>query len=168
MTTEELRELAPDLPNEQFAAITRAEVVIVNPDHYSVVIGYNPDGSYVVLAKGIDAVALQMQAVARNSGISVASSPELARALYAQVGVGEVLAGDFAAQVANLIQGLTPAVPAPGVGSFTPGSVGTTGAAGGGLIGPQLIIPAAIVAAAVTVPIVAANDKDEHDQPKGS
>lgn len=65
--------------------VPRADVVIRNPTHVAVALRYKPerDSAPVVLAKGLDEVALRIVKVAEESGISVVENIPLARSLYA-------------------------------------------------------------------------------------
>ena len=65
--------------------VPKADVVVTNPTHYSVALHYDPDkaGAPVVVAKGVDLVALNIREVAREHGIPILEAPPLARALYA-------------------------------------------------------------------------------------
>ncbi|MDO4637064.1 MAG: flagellar biosynthesis protein FlhB [Lautropia sp.] len=69
------------------SAVPSADIVIVNPTHYSVAIRYDETagGAPRVVAKGVDEMAMRIQAIARESGVPVLSAPPLARALYAYV-----------------------------------------------------------------------------------
>ncbi len=65
--------------------VPKADVVIRNPTHFAVALRYKPqtDNAPVVLAKGVDALALRIAQVAQDSGVAVVENVPLARALYA-------------------------------------------------------------------------------------
>ena len=69
------------------SAVPSADIVVVNPTHYAVAIRYDEaaGGAPRVVAKGMDELAMRIQALARESGVPVLSAPPLARALYAHV-----------------------------------------------------------------------------------
>lgn len=69
------------------SAVPSADIVVVNPTHYAVAIRYDEaaGGAPRVVAKGLDELAMRIQAIARESGVLVLSAPPLARALYAHV-----------------------------------------------------------------------------------
>ena len=69
------------------SAVPSADIVVVNPTHYAVAIRYDEAavGAPRVVAKGLDELAMRIQAIARESGVPVLSAPPLARALYAHV-----------------------------------------------------------------------------------
>jgi len=66
------------------AEVPQADVIITNPDHFSVALRYkqNADRAPVVVAKGTDHMALKIREVAREHNIMIVPAPPLARALY--------------------------------------------------------------------------------------
>ena len=64
--------------------VPQADVVITNPEHYAVALKYDPSkpGAPVVLAKGLDLIALQIRQVAGAHNVQIFEAPPLARALY--------------------------------------------------------------------------------------
>jgi flagellar biosynthetic protein FlhB len=66
------------------AAVPKADVVITNPTHYAVALGYDVAraSAPVLLAKGSDLMALKIREIAEANGVPVVSSPRLARAIY--------------------------------------------------------------------------------------
>jgi flagellar biosynthetic protein FlhB len=66
------------------AAVPKAAVVVTNPTHYAVALAYDQGSSAAprVVAKGADAVAARIRAVAEEAGVPIVSSPPLARALF--------------------------------------------------------------------------------------
>ncbi|MCZ4371517.1 MULTISPECIES: flagellar biosynthesis protein FlhB [Vibrio] len=66
------------------AEVPQADVIITNPDHFSVALRYkqNTDRAPVVVAKGVDHMALKIREVAREHSIMIVPAPPLARALY--------------------------------------------------------------------------------------
>jgi len=69
------------------SAVPTADVVVTNPTHYAVAIKYDETKHFapVVVAKGVDHIAVQIKKVARENGVHVMESPPLARALYKDV-----------------------------------------------------------------------------------
>ncbi|WCE28964.1 flagellar biosynthesis protein FlhB [Vibrio sp. SCSIO 43137] len=66
------------------ADVPTADVIVTNPEHFSVALRYNSstDKAPVVVAKGVDHMALKIREVAREHDIYVIPAPPLARALY--------------------------------------------------------------------------------------
>lgn len=77
------KELAHELMNEDpKAGVSRARLVVANPTHFAVAIGYERGGVPQVLAKGHDDLALAIRAEAERLGIPIIVNPPLARTLY--------------------------------------------------------------------------------------
>lgn len=87
------------------AAVAEATVVITNPTHFAVALRYesDKDDAPVVLAKGVDDVALEMRSVARKNRVPVMENRPLARALYAEAKVGKPIPLEFYRAVAEVI-----------------------------------------------------------------
>lgn len=66
------------------AEVPKADVVITNPTHFAVALRYDPDTmeTPVLLAKGVDQVALKIREIANEYNIEKIESPILARAIY--------------------------------------------------------------------------------------
>jgi len=86
------------------AAVPKATVVIVNPTHFAVALQYElgMPAPYCV-AKGVDALALRIRAVAEEHGVPVVESPPLARALHAAVDIDEEIPVEHYKAVAEVI-----------------------------------------------------------------
>ncbi|MDK9697932.1 MAG: flagellar biosynthesis protein FlhB [Siculibacillus sp.] len=68
------------------AAVPTATVVVTNPTHYSVALRYEDGmGAPLVVAKGVDEVALRIREVAKANDVPIVENPPLARALHARV-----------------------------------------------------------------------------------
>ncbi len=81
-----------------------ADVVITNPTHYSVALKYDDKKSNapLVLAKGINFLALKIKEIARESNIPIIEDPALARALYEQVEVEQEIPDVFYKAIAEI------------------------------------------------------------------
>jgi flagellar biosynthetic protein FlhB len=79
-----IRRMQRDIANKKTVANTRkATVLVTNPTHYSVAIRYELGmDAPVVVAKGIDFLALQMREVAKEEDIPIVENRPLARTLY--------------------------------------------------------------------------------------
>lgn len=66
------------------ADVPQADVIVTNPEHFSVALRYKQDmdKAPIVIAKGIDHMALKIREIAREHDIYVIPAPALARALY--------------------------------------------------------------------------------------
>jgi len=85
--------------------VASANVVIVNPTHYSVALKWDREagGAPVCVAKGVDGLALAIRVKAKECGILIHSDPPCARAIYATVEVGDEIRPDHYAAVASAI-----------------------------------------------------------------
>ena len=64
--------------------VPQADVVIVNPTHFSVALKYDMDrdAAPILVAKGVDHMAMKIREIATNSDVPVFTAPLLARAIY--------------------------------------------------------------------------------------
>lgn len=85
--------------------VPKADVVITNPTHFSIALRYNPDEmpAPVVVAKGVDEVALRIREIAKQHNIVVYQNPPLARALYDVVEIDEMIPTEHFKAVAEVI-----------------------------------------------------------------
>lgn len=85
--------------------VPKADVVITNPTHFAVAIRYDPKKSEapVVIAKGMDYVALRIRQLADEHGIVRMENKPLARALYDQVEIGQTIPADLFQAVAEVL-----------------------------------------------------------------
>jgi len=85
--------------------VERATAVITNPQHYAVALEYRPltMPAPVVIAKGINEVALQIKETARWSNIPIVENPPLAQALYRATEVGEAIPAKLYTAVAEIL-----------------------------------------------------------------
>ncbi len=86
------------------ADVPNADVVITNPTHYSVALKYDEDKSTapIVIAKGIDVLALKIREIARESKIQIIEDPALAMALYEQVEIDQEIPEFFYKSIAEI------------------------------------------------------------------
>ncbi|MFC4699914.1 flagellar biosynthesis protein FlhB [Glaciecola siphonariae] len=70
--------------NRMMQDVPQADVIVTNPTHYSVAIQYEQDGSRapVVLAKGLDELAMHIRKIGKAHDVPIVESPALARAIY--------------------------------------------------------------------------------------
>ncbi len=86
------------------AQVPDSTVVITNPTHYAVALKYDRTmQAPKCLAKGADAVALRIRALAAEHDIPIVENPPLARALFAAVDVDETIPAEHFKAVAQVI-----------------------------------------------------------------
>jgi flagellar biosynthetic protein FlhB len=87
------------------AAVPEATVVITNPTHFAVALKYESGktAAPICVAKGVDALALRIRAVAEENEVPVIENPPLARALYATVELDEAIPAEHYKAVAQVI-----------------------------------------------------------------
>ncbi|NPA40858.1 MAG: flagellar biosynthesis protein FlhB [Aquificae bacterium] len=97
-----MREMAR---GRMMAEVPKASVVITNPTHYAVALKYDgeKDKAPKVVAKGKGSMAERIIRVAQENEVPVMRKPELARALYQAVDVGEEIPPEFYRAVAEVI-----------------------------------------------------------------
>ena len=122
---ERMREL---LARNMAANVPKADVVITNPTHFAVALEWEREKMVapVVTAKGQDEVALRIRRIAEENGVPLVENRPLARALYAEVEIGDaipekyyqaiaaVLAHVYAAEETSAAEGLEAAAYAGG------------------------------------------------------
>lgn len=76
--------------NRMMHDVPQAAVVIVNPTHYAVALKWDRSmgGAPVVVAKGVDGVALRIRETAERAGVPIRHDPPTARALEATTTIG--------------------------------------------------------------------------------
>ena len=87
------------------AAVPQATVVIMNPTHFAVALKYESGkmAAPVCVAKGVDALALRIRAVAEENDVPVVENPPLARALHAAVEIDDPVPPEHFKAVAQVI-----------------------------------------------------------------
>ncbi|MBI4584276.1 MAG: flagellar biosynthesis protein FlhB [Planctomycetes bacterium] len=85
--------------------VPKSDVVITNPTHFAVAIQYRKEAMLapVCLAKGQDTIAQRIREIAMEHGVPVVERPELARALYRAVEVGQEIPPEFYHAVAEVL-----------------------------------------------------------------
>ncbi|WP_022767235.1 MULTISPECIES: flagellar biosynthesis protein FlhB [unclassified Butyrivibrio] len=85
--------------------LPQADVVITNPTHYAVAIKYDAEESDapVVVAKGADYLAQKIKEIARDNKVEIVENKPLARMLYANVEVGEMVPPELYKAVAEVL-----------------------------------------------------------------
>ncbi len=85
--------------------IPQADVVITNPTHYAVAIKYDASVSEapIVVAKGADYLAQKIKEIAKDNNVEIVENKPLARMLYANVEVGEMVPPELYKAVAEVL-----------------------------------------------------------------
>lgn len=92
-----MRRMMQDVPT--------ADVVITNPTHYAICLKYEEDkydAPYIV-AKGVDFVAQKIKLIAKENDVAIVENRPLARALYSQVEIGDIVPEEFFKAVAEVL-----------------------------------------------------------------
>ena len=86
-------------------AVPKADVIITNPTHYSIALKYDPDEkpAPIVIAKGVDEVALRIREVAKEHKIILYENKPLARSLYDGVEIDQMVPEELFKAVAEVI-----------------------------------------------------------------
>jgi len=85
--------------------VPQADVVVTNPTHFAVALKY--DRNYagpIVLIKGEDELAQRIKRVARDFDVPVVENKPLARAIYAEVEVGQMVPAKYWTLIAEILQ----------------------------------------------------------------
>ena len=85
--------------------VPSADVVIRNPTHFAVAIKYDPErnSAPIVVAKGMDSLALRIVAVAEENGVFITENKPLARGLYEAVELDQEIPDRFYQPIAELL-----------------------------------------------------------------
>jgi flagellar biosynthetic protein FlhB len=90
--------------NRMMSKVPSATVVVMNPTHFAVALQYEPGmPAPLCVAKGLDAVALRIRALAEENGVLVVENPPLARALYKAVELDQDIPVEHYKAVAEVI-----------------------------------------------------------------
>ncbi len=90
---------------KQMGDVPRADVVVTNPTHYAVALRYRKEenAAPVILARGLDLVALQIRAAASRNDVPIVENRPLARALAAKGRVGSPVPKELYGPVAKVL-----------------------------------------------------------------
>ncbi len=92
------------LRKRSIANVRKADVVVTNPTHIAVALRYSKgDAAPVVIAKGHDGVAMLIRREARKHGVPILENRPLARALDAEVQIGQMVPGKHFVAVARVL-----------------------------------------------------------------
>ncbi len=92
------------MKKRMMAAVPQATVVIANPTHFAVALKYERGmNAPLCVAKGQDAIALRIRAVAEENNVPVVENPPLARTLHAAVEIDQEVPAEHYRAVAEVI-----------------------------------------------------------------
>jgi len=86
------------------SSVPNADVVITNPTHYAVALKYDNSVNQapVMVAKGIDFLALRIKEIAKENSVTIIENPALARALYEQIELDKEIPSQFYKAIAEI------------------------------------------------------------------
>ncbi|MBL0710635.1 MAG: EscU/YscU/HrcU family type III secretion system export apparatus switch protein, partial [Colwellia sp.] len=89
----------------QMAEVPNADVIITNPTHYSIALKYDAGvgGAPLLIAKGIDEMAIHIRTIAKEHGVEIVQSAALARSLYYTAEVDQDIPEELYAAVAQVL-----------------------------------------------------------------
>jgi flagellar biosynthetic protein FlhB len=78
-------------------SVTKSDVVITNPTHYAVAVQYDKSTmpGPMVMAKGMDYLAQRIKEIAFENDVPIVENVPLARALYAETEVGDIVPENY-------------------------------------------------------------------------
>jgi flagellar biosynthetic protein FlhB len=91
--------------NRMMNDVPDADVIIVNPEHYSIALKYDSDKSEVpfVVAKGLDDVAMRIREIAKENNVPIVSAPPLARSIYKFTDINQKIPMGLYSAVAQIL-----------------------------------------------------------------
>ncbi|MBX2809937.1 MAG: flagellar biosynthesis protein FlhB [Cellvibrionaceae bacterium] len=101
-----IRQLQQAMANRRMMGeVPDADVIITNPSHYAVAVKYKPDKmkTPIVVAKGVDQIALKIREVAAVHAVEIVQSPLLARAVYHTTAIDEEIPGELYIAIAKVL-----------------------------------------------------------------
>jgi flagellar biosynthesis protein FlhB len=99
---ERMREL---LSRNMAANVPKADVVITNPTHYAIALEWDRErmAAPTITAKGVDEVAQRIKRIALENGVPLVENRPLARALYADVEIGDAIPEKYYQAIAAVL-----------------------------------------------------------------
>ncbi|MCP1726449.1 flagellar biosynthetic protein FlhB [Natronospira proteinivora] len=85
--------------------VPKADVVVTNPSHFAVALRYRPNRAKapVVVAKGVDRIALRIREIAEENHVPILEAPPLARALHGTTELGDEIPARLYRSVAEVL-----------------------------------------------------------------
>ena len=93
------------IKKQMMSQLPKATLVVVNPTHFAVALRYVPaeGGAPIVIAKGLDHLALRIKGLCEENNIPVIENKPLARTLHAACDVGSMIPVEFYQAIAEII-----------------------------------------------------------------
>jgi flagellar biosynthetic protein FlhB len=87
------------------AEVPKADVIITNPTHFAVALKYQAElmEAPTIIAKGQDFVALKIREIANLNQVTIVENPPLARTLYYNTEIGDVVPEEMYQAVAEIL-----------------------------------------------------------------
>lgn len=84
--------------------VAKSDVVIANPTHFAVALAYDAMKADApqVMAKGADNLALRIKAIAAENNVPIVENRPLARALYAETEIGDIIPSTYFSAIAAI------------------------------------------------------------------
>jgi flagellar biosynthetic protein FlhB len=101
-----IRRLQQEIAKRRMLAdIPKADVVITNPEHYSVALQYVAKSMNApkVLAKGADLIAFRIRELATASRVPIVAAPSLTRAIYHSTDIGDEVPAPLYVAIAQIL-----------------------------------------------------------------
>jgi len=100
-----IRKLRMDMVRRRMMAqVPKASVIVTNPTHYAIALRYEQGmNAPLLLAKGVDAMAMKIREIATANDIPIVENPPLARALHARVEIDQEIPEEHYKAVAEVI-----------------------------------------------------------------
>jgi flagellar biosynthetic protein FlhB len=91
--------------NRMMQEVPEADVIVTNPTHYSVALKYeqNGDRAPIMVAKGVDELAMHIRKIANAHEVPIVQSPMLARAIYYNTEEGNEIPSKLFMAVAQVL-----------------------------------------------------------------
>ena len=85
--------------------VKTSEVVITNPTHFAVALSYKSENmsAPILVAKGVDFLALQIREIAEQNGVPIVEDPPLARVIFYKVDVEQEIPENLFKAVAQVL-----------------------------------------------------------------
>jgi flagellar biosynthetic protein FlhB len=103
---QKIRQIQREMSSKRMMAdVPKADVIITNPTHISIVVRYDNETMIApeIIGKGQDHLALRIREIAKNHDIPIVENVPLARALYKTVKVGEGVPRSLYKAVAEIL-----------------------------------------------------------------